>query len=198
MTELADLMVGGQILRITRWGEEILHEPTVPVTQFDEAFHTLVRDMFATMTAADGVGLAAPQVGDNRSFFIFRCPDADDQLYAGVVANPVIILPDGKDRQLVSEEEGCLSLPGSYSPLARPDRAVCRGLDHNGDPIEIHGTGLLARCLQHETDHLEGMVFGDRLSDRSRKRLYADHEESAYRYPEDWPISPKGEFDPTR
>jgi len=198
MTELADLMVGGQVLRITRWGENVLHEPTVPVTQFDDEFHALVRDMFATMTAADGVGLAAPQVDDNRSFFIFRCPDADDQVYVGVVVNPVIILPDGKDRQLVSEEEGCLSLPGSYSPLARPDHAICRGLDHNGNPIEIKGTGLLARCLQHETDHLEGMVFGDRLSDRSRKRLYADHESSAYRYPEDWPISPKGEFDPTR
>ena len=198
MTELADLMVGGQVLRITRWGEPILHAPTVPVTDFDSEFHTLIRDMFATMTAADGVGLAAPQVGDNRSFFIFCCPGADDHVCAGAVINPVIHLPDGKDRQLVSDEEGCLSLPGSYSPLARPNRAICQGLDHNGNPLQIIGTGLLARCLQHETDHLSGMVFGDRLSDRARKRLYADHEESAYRYPDDWPISPKGEFDPTR
>jgi len=198
MTELADLMVGGHIMRITRWGEDILHEPTCPVTVFDSEFHDLIRNMFATMAAADGVGLAATQVGDNRSLFVFRCPDDDDVVHTGVVANPVVILPGGKDRQLVSDDEGCLSLPGAYSPLARPDHAICRGVDHNGNPIEIVGTGLLARCLQHETDHLSGMVFGDRLSDRSRRRLYADHEESAYRYPEDWPISPKGEFDPTR
>lgn len=198
MTDLADVMTGGKVRRITRWGEPVLHEPTVAVTVFDDDLHTLIRDMFATMYAADGVGLAATQVGDNRSLFVFRCPDADDQVHAGAVLNPVIVLPDGRNRQLVSDEEGCLSLPGAYSSLSRPDHAICRGQDQDGNPIEIVGTGLLARCLQHETDHLSGMVFGDRLSDRSRKRLYADHEETSYRYPEDWPVSPKGEFDPAR
>ncbi|MCL2735287.1 MAG: peptide deformylase [Propionibacteriaceae bacterium] len=196
MADMADLMTGGRILRITRWGEAVLHAATTPVTVFDEELHTLIRDMFATMDAADGVGLAATQVGDSRSLFVFRCPDADNKVLSGAVLNPTVILPDAKNRQLVSEEEGCLSLPGSYSPLARPDLAVCRGLDHNGDPVEIVGTGLLARCLQHETDHLSGVVFGDRLSDRSRKRLYADHEALAYRYPDDWPVSAKKEFDP--
>jgi len=198
MAELQDLLSGGQLRRITRWGEVVLHAPTEPVTVFDADLLALIRDMFTTMVAADGVGLAAPQVGDNRSLFVFRCPDADDEIHVGVVINPVVELPEGKDRDLNSEDEGCLSLPGAYSALARPDKATCRGVDHNGDPVEIHGTGLLARCLQHETDHLSGLVFGDRLSARSRKRLYADHEALAYRYPADWPISPKGEFDPTR
>jgi len=168
-----------------------MHQPTTPVTVFDDALHAFLRDMFATMAAADGVGLAAPQVDDTRSIFVFRCPDADDHIQIGAVINPAVILPDGKSRKLVSEDEGCLSLPGAYAPLARPDQAVCRGLDLNGDPIEVIGTGLLARCLQHETDHLSGMVFGDRLSARVRKALYAEHDDLAERYPDDWPITAK-------
>jgi len=198
MTELADLVSGGRILRITRWSEPILHSQTDPVTDFGSDLHTLVQDMFATMAAADGVGLAATQVNDSRSLFVYRCPDAADKVQAGVLINPVIILPEGKDRDLVSDDEGCLSLPGAYAPLSRPSQAICRGLDHNGNPVEILGTGLLARCLQHETDHLSGMVFGDRLSARSRRHLYADHEAVSYRYADDWPISEKAEFDPTR
>jgi peptide deformylase len=196
MVDFADLLEGGQVLRITRWGDAVIHAETTAVTQFGPDLHKLIRDMFATMDAADGVGLASTQVGDTRSLFVFRCPDADDQVIAGAVINPSVILPEARDRHLVSEEEGCLSLPGAYAPLARPDSAICEGLDHNGNPLRIRGTGLLARCLQHETDHLGGMVFGDRLSTRARKRLYADHEAVAYRYPPDWPVSPKKEFDP--
>ena len=178
---------------MARWGEPVLHEKTLPVTEFGDELHGFLRNMFATMEAAEGVGLAATQVGDNRSVFIYHCPDADDQLHVGVVINPVVELPEGRDRRLVADDEGCLSLPGAFCSLARPDTAICRGFDHNGKPIEIRGTGLLSRCLQHETDHLQGIVFGDRLSDRSRKRLYADHEGLAHRYPEDWPVSAKVE-----
>jgi peptide deformylase len=192
------LLSGGRTLRITRWSELVLHEPTSLVTVFDAAFHELLRDMFATMLAADGVGLASTQVGDQRSFFIFRCPDADKHLHVGVVCNPTVDLPVGRDRRLVSEEEGCLSLPGAYAPLARPDHVVCHGFDHNGQPIMIEGSGLLARCLQHETDHLSGTVFGDRLSGRLRKQLYVEHDKTVYRYPDDWPITPKRDFDPAR
>jgi peptide deformylase len=198
MTELADLLTGGTVLRITRWGEPVLHAATKPVTVFDEELHTLIRDMFATLTAADGVGLATTQVGDDRSLFVFRCPDADEVVHVGVMINPTVVTPAGRDRALDSDEEGCLSLPGAYASLARPDAALCQGVDHNGQPLEISGTGLLARCLQHETDHLSGMVFGDRLSARARKALQADHEAQAYRYPPDWPVSPKAEFDPAR
>jgi peptide deformylase len=176
----------------------VLHRPTRPVVDFDAGLMELVRDMFATMAMADGVGLASTQVGDDRSFFVFRCPDADQRLHAGVVCNPVVELPTGPGRHLVGEEEGCLSLPGAYATLARPDRAVCRGQDQTGAPVEIVGTGLLARCLQHETDHLAGTVFGDRLSGRLRQKLQADHAAVAYRYPDDWPITPKADFDPTR
>ncbi len=197
MVDLKDLLTGGRTLRITRWSEPVLHAPTAPVTAFDDDLHTLIRDMFATMLAADGVGLATTQVDDNRSFFVFCCPDADDKIQVGAVINPVVILPEGRDRKLASDEEGCLSLPGAYAALARPDHAICRGLDHNGNPLEIVGTGLLARCLQHETDHLSGMVFGDRLSARARRRLYADHDAVAYRYPDDWPVAAKTDFDPT-
>jgi peptide deformylase len=198
MSDVADLTTGGEILRITRWGEAVLHEPTIPVSQFDDELHQFLRNMFATMAAAQGVGLAATQVGDHRSIFIYQCADENDQVHQGVVINPEVILPEGTSRQLVSEEEGCLSLPGAFSSLSRPSTAICHGLDHDGQEVEIHGTGLLARCLQHETDHLLGIVFGDRLSARSRKQLYRDHEELEYRFGKDWPITPKGEFDPTR
>jgi len=195
---LEQLLSGGRTLRITRWGEPVLHGTTRQLTDFNAAFHELVRDMFATMAAADGVGLAATQVGDDRSFFIYRCPDADQRPGVGVICNPVVELPSGRDRRLISQEEGCLSLPGAYAPLARPDYVICRGFDHNGQPVEVEGTGLLARCLQHEVDHLSGMVFGDRLSSRLRKQLYADHDQVIYRYPDDWPISPKVDFDPNQ
>ena len=181
----------GRLLRITRWGEPIMHKPVRPVTSFDDGLHTLVADMFATMIAADGVGLAAPQVGRDLSMFVYQCPDADDHVQSGVICNPVVSLPEGKERRLVSVEEGCLSWPGAYQPLARPDHAVCTGWDENGDPVTVVGTGLLARCLQHETDHLNGIVFGDRLSTRSRRKLDEERDSLAHLYPDDWPVTPK-------
>ncbi|WP_432558067.1 peptide deformylase [Granulicoccus sp. GXG6511] len=191
-TPRTDLTEGGSVRPITRWGTPVMHAKTRPVTDFtDEEFRTLVRDMFATMKAAAGVGLAATQVGVDLAVFVFDCPDDNEVRHVGVVCNPVVTLPEGRDRKLEAAEEGCLSLPGAYQPLARPDRATCTGQDVDGNDITIEGTGLLARCLQHETDHLNGTVFGDRLSSRARKKLYAQHEELAERYLEDWPISPK-------
>jgi peptide deformylase len=187
--DIQEFMTGGKVLPITRWGEPVMHQPTKPVTEFDDALHQLVRDMFATMSAAQGVGLAATQVGLGISLFVFSCPDADEQIVSGACCNPVVQLPTGKDRNLVSQDEGCLSLPGGYAPLARPDKAVCASLDIWGQPQEFTGTGLLARCLQHETDHLGGTVFGDRLSSRVRRQLYRDHEELAHLYPPDWPVT---------
>lgn len=193
-----DLRTGGTVLRVTRWGEPVMHAPTRPVTEFDDELRTLVRDMFATMDEAQGVGLAATQVGVDLALFVFTCPDEDDVVHNGVVCNPVVTLPEGRDRVLVNEDEGCLSLPGAYEALARPDHAVCVGVDVDGEPIEIAGTGLLARCLQHETDHLSGTVFGDRLPAKRRKDLYAAHDRLAYRYPDDWPVSPRRPFDPAQ
>ena len=186
-----DLRVGGTVLPIERWGAPVMHTKTRPVTEFDEALHQLIRDMFATMYAAEGVGLAASQVGADLAVFVFDCPDDDQVRHVGVICNPEIVLPEGRDRKLEAADEGCLSLPGAYVELARPDHAICRGLDAFGEAGEVGGTGLLARCLQHETDHLNGIVFGDRLSGRARKKLYALHEERADNYPSDWPVTPR-------
>jgi len=191
-----DLTTGGHVRPITRWGTPVMHETTRPVTEFGDELHELVRDMFATMRAAEGVGLAATQVGVGMSVFIYECPDADDRVQRGVVCNPVVELPRGKDRNLDITEEGCLSWPGGYSGVPRPDKAICRGQDAYGKEIELLGTGLLARCFQHETDHLNGTVFGDRISDRSRRKLDAQVADLAWRYPENWPVSPKRDSAP--
>lgn len=186
-----DLTTGGQVLPITRWGTPVMHAQTRPVTEFDEALNTLVRNMFATMAAAQGVGLAATQVGIDLAVFVFECPDDDDVVHRGVVCNPQVSVPEIRDRALSSTDEGCLSYPGAYQVLARPDTAVCTGQDADGNPVRIEGTGLLARCLQHETDHLNGTVFGDRLSTRARRLLSKQHEELAHLYPDDWPVTPR-------
>jgi peptide deformylase len=186
-----ELRTGGAIRPITRWGTPVMHAQTRPVTSFDQELQELVQDMFATMYAAEGVGLAATQVGVDLAVFVYDCPDDEHLRHIGVVCNPEVILPEGKERKLETADEGCLSLPGAYLELARPDHAVCRGQDHRGDPVEVVGTGLLSRCLQHETDHLNGTVFGDRLSGRARKKLWALHEERAENYPDDWPVSPR-------
>jgi len=188
---IEELTKGGATLPITRWGEPVLHAQTRPVTSFDDELRTLVQDMFATMAAAHGVGLAATQVGVDLAVFVYDCPDADDVHRVGAICNPVVTLPEGDERNLESTEEGCLSLPGGYQPLARPDKATCTGVDPWGEPVTVKGTGMLSRCLQHETDHLNGTVFGDRLSNRMRRKLYAQHEELAHLYPADWPVTPR-------
>jgi peptide deformylase len=189
----SDLIKGGKLLPITRWGDQLLHRRQQPVTVFDDRLHELIRDMFATMAAAEGVGLAAPQVGVDLALFVYDCPDEDRRRHIGVFCNPVITLPEGKDRKLDYIDEGCLSLPGAYIELARPDLAVCSGQDAFGQEISIEGRGYFARCLQHETDHLNGTVFGDRLSSRARKKLFAQHRDVADRYPTDWPVTPRGD-----
>jgi peptide deformylase len=193
ISTVEELRTGGTILPIVRWGNPVLHRPTRPVKAFDDQLLELVRNMFATMYAAEGVGLAATQVGVDLAVFVYDCPDDDQVRHVGVMCNAEVSLPEGKERKLHVADEGCLSLPGAYIELARPNRAICRGLDQNGESAEVVGTGLLARCLQHETDHLNGIVFGDRLSGRARKKLYASHEDAADLYPDDWPVTPRGE-----
>ena len=164
-----------------------MHHPARPVTTFDANLEALVADMVATMYAAEGVGLAACQIGVDLAVFVFDCPDDDGAEFQGVVCNPVLHLPEGRDRQLDDGDEGCLSYPGAFVSCARPDFARVTGQDLHGDPVEFTGTGLLARCLQHETDHTTGMVFGDRLSSRLRKKLQKQMEAEAEDYPPAWP-----------
>jgi peptide deformylase len=180
---------GGTVRPITRWGDAVMHRPARPVTTFDDTLRTLAADMTATMYAADGVGLAACQIGVDLAIFVFDCPDDSDVQHQGVVCNPVLHLSEDRDRRLDEDDEGCLSYPGAYVACARPDYAKVTGLDLHGEPVEFEGDGLLARCLQHETDHTTGMVFGDRLSTRLRKKLTKQMEAEAQAYPPDWPAN---------
>ena len=180
---------GGSVRPITRWGTPVMHRPQRPVTAYDDGLRALAADMVATMRAADGVGLAACQVGEDLQVFVFDCPDESGRRVAGVVCNPVLELPEGRDRVLDEDDEGCLSLPGAFVACARPDHATVRGTGLDGEPVEFSGDGLLARCLQHETDHTRGTVFGDRLSTKLRKKLQKAHDKAADRYPADWPAA---------
>jgi peptide deformylase len=178
---------GGTVRPVIRWGEPVMHRTLEPVTEFDEELRSLVADMVATMYAADGVGLAACQIGVDRSVFVFDCVDDTGQQVQGVVCNPVLRVPEGKSRTLDSSDEGCLSYPGAFVPCARPDYAEVSGQGLDGSRVRFAGTGLVARCLQHETDHCQGTVLGDRLSRRSYRKLQKQHEAAAGEFPGQWP-----------
>jgi peptide deformylase len=104
------------------------------------------------------------------------------------VCNPVLTLPEGRERKLDVAEEGCLSFPGAFVECPRPDTAMVTGTGLSGEPVTFSGDGLLARCLQHETDHTRGTVFGDRLPTRHRKKLQKQHDQAADDYPAGWPL----------
>lgn len=178
---------GGTVRAITRWGTDVMHHANRRVTAYDETLRSLVADMVATMYAAEGVGLAACQIGVDLAVFCFDCPDESDRRTIGVVCNPVLEVPEGRDRRLDEGEEGCLSYPGAFVELARPDFATVTGTGLDGEPVTFAGDGLLARCLQHETDHTVGTVFGDRLATRARKKLAKEQDRTAADYPPTWP-----------
>ena len=189
------LPTGGTVRPITRWGTPVMHRPQARVTSYDDALRALAADMVATMYAADGVGLAGCQIGEDVAIFVFDCPDEDRVRTVGVVCNPVLTLPEGKDRRLEEDEEGCLSFPGAFVDCARPDWASVSGFGLDGEPVTFEGTGLLARCLQHETDHTVGTVFGDRVPTKARKKLQKRHDEVADDFPADWPVGESPEPD---
>ncbi|MFI9029743.1 peptide deformylase [Streptomyces sp. NPDC053560] len=160
----------GSMRRITVVGEEVLSRACRAVTEFGTPeLSALIDDMFLTMYVADGAGLAANQVGVDLRLFVYDCPDDYGVRHVGHVINPVLELPDPGSRRLVDEFEGCLSVPGAAMAVPRTDRAVVRGFDKDGNPLVIEGRGYFARCLQHETDHLFGHTYLDRLSKRDRK-----------------------------
>ncbi|WP_158864116.1 peptide deformylase [Leifsonia sp. AG29] len=149
-------------IRIT--GDPVLHERAAEVTVVDDELRRLVADMFETMDEAPGVGLAAPQVGVPLRLFVYGWTD-DDVLHRGVAVNPVLWLspltvgePDEEN-----ESEGCLSFPGERFPLRRADRAILQATDLDGREFEIRAEGWLARIFQHEYDHLDGVLYVDRL-----------------------------------
>ncbi|WP_148572296.1 peptide deformylase [Nocardioides caldifontis] len=189
----SDLPTGGTVRPMTRWGTDVMHRVNEPVTEFDDELRALVADMTATMYAADGVGLAACQIGVDRQVFVFDCPDDEGVRHTGVVCNPEVVVPEGKERRLDDGEEGCLSFPGAFVSCPRPDYAEVLGQGLDGTPVRYAGTGLLARCLQHETDHCKGTVFGDRLNRRAYKKLAKQMEAAAEDYPPGWPAEPSSD-----
>lgn len=146
-------------------GDPVLRETCREVEAVDDEVRALVDDLMETMYAADGVGLAAPQIGVPLRVFVFDVRDED--LDAGALVNPRIVEASGTQR----ESEGCLSIPGLEDIVERSERVVVEGLDRNGEPVRIEADGLLSRCLQHEKDHLDGVLFIDRVSPLKRRML---------------------------
>ena len=146
---------------IRLFGDPVLRTRAEPVVDFDKELRTLVKDLEETMMDAPGVGLAAPQIGVGLRVFTYY---VDDTL--GHLVNPVLDLSDEE----FEDEEGCLSFPGLAYPTTRAWQVVAKGQNMYGDPVTIEGTDLLSRCVQHETDHLDGVLFIDRL-DRAQRKL---------------------------
>lgn len=173
-------MNAGTAREIRRLGDPVLRGTARPVTDFDEGLARLVADMFASMYAANGVGLAANQIGVDLDVFVYDCPldeDDPDEVCAdddpdlppahgrGVVVNGRLTRTWGEDDVV---GEGCLSLPGYHWDTPRPLCARVEGVDEGGRPVVVEGSGQLGRCLQHETDHLRGLVYLDTLPRRER------------------------------
>jgi peptide deformylase len=160
----------GRPHRVTVHGSPVLHRPCKEITAFDDRLKQLVADLLESMDAAEGVGLAANQIGADARVFVYDCPDETGFFHVGAIVNPVLLPPEpGVEEE--KDEEGCLSVPLEFAPLARPAKASVTGQDLEGRPIRVDGTGLLARCLQHETDHLNGLLYVDRLSPDDREAV---------------------------
>ncbi len=150
---------------IRLFGDPVLRTPADPVTSFDAELHKLVKDLTDTMMDAPGVGLAAPQIGVGLRVFAYCVDDV-----VGHLINPQLRLSE----ELEVDDEGCLSFPGLAYPTSRSHGVVATGFDVHGEPVTIEGSGLLARCVQHETDHLDGVLFIDRLDPVQRKLAMAE------------------------
>ena len=157
------------IMPIRHFGDPVLTTPASEVIDFDKELRVLVKDLTDTMLDAPGAGLAAPQIGVPLRVFVW---DVDEAL--GHLINPTLDLSD----EMQDGDEGCLSFPDLVYPTPRSFRAVAKGFNMYGEPITVEGTELLARALQHETDHLNGILFIDRLSEEDRKSAMREIRES--------------------
>lgn len=151
-------------LPILLYGSPIIRKKSLPVQNLDEAIQKLIDDMVETMYAAPGVGLAAPQVGELVRVIVLNPSERQDPKSLMAIINPELVQAEGE----VVAEEGCLCIPDLREEVSRSERVLVRGYDRKGREIEVEGTGLLARILQHEIDHLEGILFIDRLSPAKR------------------------------
>jgi peptide deformylase len=155
------------LLNILRYPDARLHKQATPVTVFDEGLKKLVADMAETMYAAPGIGLAATQVDVHKQVIVVDVSERRDSLV--VLVNPEIVEATGQS----DIEEGCLSVPGIYELVPRAERVKVRAYDQNGKAFTLEAQGLLAVCIQHEMDHLEGKVFIEYLSQLKQQRVRA-------------------------
>ena len=146
---------------IRLFGDPVLRTPADPVVTFDKELRKLVKDLTETLQAQEGAGLAAPQIGVGLRVFAFDVEDV-----VGHLINPELHFPDEEEQD---GPEGCLSIPGIYIDTKRRMNVVAKGFNEFGDPVRLVGTGMMARCAQHETDHLDGVLFLDRLDSKRRK-----------------------------
>ncbi|UCC81477.1 MAG: peptide deformylase [Gemmatimonadota bacterium] len=153
------------MLDIRLLGDSVLRQRAEEVEEIDDDLRQLAEEMFETMYTEEGIGLAAPQVGVPKRLFVMDI--REDEAEPQAVVNPVVVEQSGSERG----EEGCLSLPGLIGAVERPAKIVIEGLDLDGKPLRIEASDLLARCIQHEIDHLDGILFIDHLSPIKRKML---------------------------
>jgi peptide deformylase len=158
------------------FGDPVLRARAAEVVDFDKELRNLVRDLLETMTQEGAAGLAAPQLGVSLRVFTYHCEVAGEAV-TGHLVNPIVeVVGD----EIQDGPEGCLSIPALSWPCRRHLRVVARGLDQHGEPIEVHGTERLARAIQHETDHLDGVLFLDRLDPDTRKHAMREIRQASW------------------
>ena len=162
------------MLDIMKLGDEVLREKCKTVTEFDDALRILIQAMYETMEEADGIGLAAPQVGVDKRFFVVGLPDGTKKEFI----NPRIT---GTSVETSPYEEGCLSLPEVYHEVIRPSKVIIEAQDMNGNPFTLKASGLMARVIQHEYDHLDGVLFIDHLSEEEKGKVVRAYEKKSRR-----------------
>ncbi len=171
---------------IVVYGEPVLHRIADKVTEFDDELRTLVADMFETLAASNGVGLAAPQIGIGKQIFVYDAADDVAQVRRrGVFINPVLVgskVPDGRPDPN-EESEGCLSVPTLGFPLKRSEKVTINGKDENGETVSLAVEGWFARIMQHEYDHLQGTLYVDRLQDKWKRRWKRAQKAEGYNVP---------------
>jgi peptide deformylase len=156
------------IRKIIKYGDPVLEQRAAPVTEFDTpGLHRLIEDMWETMYAAKGVGLAAPQIGELKRISVIDTSVGEDESKKIVIINPEVTFREGKQ----TGEEGCLSIPGFREPVTRASKVLVRSQNVKGEPVEWSGEELLARALEHEIDHLNGILFLNHLSALKRDMI---------------------------
>jgi peptide deformylase len=152
------------VLPIHAFPAAVLRRKAEPVVTLDATLQRLIDDMIQTMYDAPGIGLAAPQIGVSLRLFVVDVSSGRDAHALMTFINPEMIKKEGR----IQEDEGCLSLPGVYGPTPRATRVIMRGMNRSGETVEVEGEGLLARAFQHEMDHLQGMLFFNRMGPAAR------------------------------